>query len=134
MRPFVHTLMLWILIVSLPAQGVAAAITITCTIAHASAPRAGAGPVDDCADSGMTPQQAQGFVGGRVHRGMPCDQGGHHKHASCLACTGCCAGASAPPPSLFAGLHGGRIAERCARAAPSFTGWIPSRIERPPRV
>jgi hypothetical protein len=75
MRSLVHTLMLWILIVSLPAQGMAAVINITCTMAHASA----------------------------------------------------------TPPFSFAGPHGGRVAERCTHSAPSFTGRIPSRIERPPR-
>jgi hypothetical protein len=126
--------MLWILIVSLPAQGVAAAINITCPMAHVSAPGAGAAPLGDCNDAGMAPPQARRFVNGHPHRGMPCDQGGHHKYASCLACAGCCAGASAPPPFSFAGLYGQDIAERHAHAACAFTGWVPSRIERPPRV
>jgi hypothetical protein len=126
--------MLWILIASLPAQGMAAAINMTCTMAHASAPSARAWLAGDCNDAGTPPPQGQGLIEGHLHRGMPCDRGGHHGHASSLACAGCCAGASAPPPFPFAGLHGQDIAERHSLSVSSFTGWIPSRIERPPRV
>jgi hypothetical protein len=134
MRPFVHILMLWILIVTLPLQAVAAAINVTCTMAHESAPGATAAAFDDCGDAGTAMPQATEQIRGDVRPHMPCDQSGHHKHASCLACAGCCAGASAPPPFAFAGPYARHVAARYAHSPSSFTGWIPSRIERPPRT
>ena len=133
MRHLARIIVLWILIVSLPVQGFAAAIGLPCTMAHASAASAGAASVDDCDHADMRMPQAQAG-GDSAHQGQPCDQGGDHKHASCRACTACCVGAAAPPPFAFAGLEVHRCATHGIPSVSSFAGWIPSRIERPPRV
>lgn len=139
MRLLVRTLMLWLLIVSLPVQGIAATIKLPCTMAHASIAGAGAESMDDCADPGvmmsMAQPKAQEHAGANVaHQDMPCDQGGHQEHSSCRACSACWVGASAPPPFALTILPEEHFANDTLPPGSSFTGWIPSRIERPPRV
>lgn len=133
MRNLVRVVVLWILVVALPAQGIAAAVALPCAIAHGAA--ASPGAVDDCDDVTMMPAHAERLVGDHgAHRGVPCDQGGDRKHSSCRACAACCAGATAPPPFAFAGLQARHVAAYYMSSVPSFTGWVPSRIERPPRA
>ena len=131
--------MLWLLIVSLPVQGIAATIKLPCTMAHVSMASVGAESVDDCGGPGMmmsmAKPKAQEYASvSAAHQGMSCDQAGHQKHSSCRACAACCVGASAPPPFAFASLSVEHFANDTISPISSFTGWIPSRIERPPRA
>lgn len=138
MRLLVRTLMLWILIVSLPLQGIAATIKFPCTMAHSSMASPGAESMDSCDDSDMMampqPKATERASSVFVHQDVPCDQGEHQKHSSCRACAACCVGASAPPPFAFASFPVAHFANDYVAPASSFAGWIPSRIERPPRL
>ena len=127
--------MLWLLIVSLPVQGIAAAITLPCTIAHSSIAGTGAESMDDCDESEMMMSKAPDHAGADVaQQHKPCDQGSHGAHSSCRACCACSVGASAPPPFTVAGAPVQNFPNGHISPTSSFTGWIPSRIERPPRA
>jgi hypothetical protein len=65
---------------------------------------------------------------------MPCDQRAHQKHSSCGTCNACSVGASAPPPFPIASVPIEHFASNYTPSISSFSGWIPSRIERPPRL
>jgi hypothetical protein len=139
MRPLVRILVLWILIASLPVQGIAAAIKFPCTMAHTSIASAGAEAMDDCDDPDMMMPSAQPTAQEHdsavvAHQKMPCDQDGHQKHSSCPACSACSVGASAPPPVTAPNVLVEHFASDYLSPVYSFSGWIPSRIERPPRL
>lgn len=138
MRPFVRIVMLWILIASLPVQGIAAAIKLPCTMTHASMASAGGGSMDGCDDPDMMMSSAQlkaqeHASAAAVHQDMPCDQGGHQKHSSCRGCSACSVGTSAPPPFTVARVPAEHSASDYISPISSLSGWVPSRIERPPR-
>jgi len=139
MRPFVRILMLWILIVSLPVQGIAAAITSPCTMVHSSSTSPDVTVMDDCDEHEMTMPMAESKAKANAsadaaHQDTPCDNGSHQKHSSCRACSAGYVGASAPPPFAVAAFPAEQFATDYVSPISSFTGWIPSRIERPPRV
>lgn len=139
MRPLVRVLLLWILIASLPVQGIAAAIKFPCTMPHTSIASVGAEAKDECDDPDMMMSSAQPTAqehasAAVAHQKMPCDQGGHQKHSSCRACSACSFGASAPPPVTAANGPVEHFASDYLSLVSSFSGWIPSRIERPPRL
>jgi hypothetical protein len=130
--------MLWILIVSLPVQGIAAAITSPCTMAHTSSASPDATVMDDCDEHEMTMPMAKSKAQAHASadatdQDTPCDSGSHQKHSSCRACSACYVGASAPPPFAIAGFPAEHFSTDYVSPVSSFTGWIPSRIERPPR-
>jgi hypothetical protein len=127
--------MLWILIVSLPLQGIAAAIAMPCTMAHATLTAPGIQSMEDCDEPEMMMSKAPDHSGADVAQQQNhCDQGAHGTHSSCRACCACSVGASAPPPFAVARAPALRFENNHISPTPSFTGWIPSRIERPPRA
>lgn len=132
MRSLVRLVMLWILIVSLPVQGIAASVKLPCTMSHASAVSQ-AEVSDDCHEAGMVMTTAH-VSDVSAHQDMPCDQGSHQKHSTCRACSACCVGAAAPPPFEMSVPPVEHFANDYISPTSSITGWIPSRIERPPRL
>ena len=132
MRLLIRTIMLCILIVSLPVQGVVAAIPMKCPMSHSSDAGPGTGSIDDSEAREMMTAQSQSRASVDDISGMPCHQGVDGKH-SCRTCSACSIGPSAPPP--FAPVIS--QAEQCVGGEdspiPSFKKWIASRIERPPR-
>ena len=93
--------MLWILIVSLPAQGIAASVTLPCTMAHVSIASQHVDVMYDCDEPEMMMAKAPSHASKAfAHDGidMPCDNGSDQKHSSCRAWAACCVRASAPPP------------------------------------
>jgi len=139
MRRLTRILMLWMLIVSLPIQGIAGAITLPCTMVHTEAASATAAVEDECDDPEMSMPAAHSGAQDSAkeassHGSPPCEKCTHNQHSSCRACANCGLGASAPPS--FAGSRAPRadFANAYINPTSSFTGWIPSRIERPPRL
>jgi len=130
MRPFVRILTIWILIVSLAVQGSAVAITAPCTMGH---PSETGQHVDDCGESAAmlskTPQQADVDL---AQQELPCHDGCDRQHTSCQSCSGCCAGASAPPPVAASALTAEHFDSGVTSPVSSFKGWIPSLLDRPP--
>lgn len=139
MRPLARIIMLWIMIVSLPLQGIAATIGLPCTMAHALVSNAATETADACDDAAMVmPIQhdltRQDQAGAKVeHEDAPCDQHEHGKGSSCHACSACWIGASAPPPFAVPGQLPGPHTSLAFSSITSHSGWIPSRLERPPR-
>lgn len=126
------------MIVSLPMQGIAAAIKLPCAMmmTHAATADSQAADMDDCDDAEMAidqPQTVEQAGAAMDHADAPCSMDSHQKHSSCRACSACYLGASAPPPLFLAGLPTAHYTNDYLSPASSFTGWIPSRIERPPR-
>jgi len=135
MRPLVRLIILWILIVSLPLQGSAASVKLPCTMAHGSITSQNADVMDDCDEPAtMIARASQHASNAVAHQGMPCDQGSHQEHPSCRACSACCVGASAPPPFEVPAPAMEHFEYAYISLPPSITGWIPSRLDRPPRL
>lgn len=114
-RPF-RILMLWLLLASLPLQGIAAAFASPCRMAHRPA-----GAAMHARASAARPDPL-------------CGMDKHPAHKSCRGCCACHVASSAPPPFAAPGPVAPGFARDRIVPAPSSTGWIPSRIERPPRV
>lgn len=135
MSPLIRLIVLWILIVSLPIQGIAASVRLPCTMAHGSAASQSIGVRDNCDDQAMmSAKVSHNASTAAAHNDIPCDQGSHQKHPSCSACSACCVGASAPPPLGMSFSPVEYFASDYISPNSSITGWIPSRIERPPRL
>lgn len=132
MRPFARILTIWILIVSLAVKGSAVAITSPCTIGH---PAETGQHVDNCEESAAmlskTPQQADVDL---AQLELPCHDGCDRPHTSCQSCSGCCPGDSAPPPVAASALTAEQFDSGVTSQVPSFKGWIPFLLERPPRA
>lgn len=130
--------MLWILIVSLPLRGIAAEIARPCMMAHAIASDSGGGAMDGCDDPEMMPMDqlptSTHASTAAAHQDAPCHENSLLKHSSCRVCCACHAGASAPPSLPVLGPGAGYAAEYYVYPISSFTGWVPARIERPPRA
>jgi len=134
MRSLIRLVVLWILIVSLPVQGIAASVRLPCAMSHAAAVSQ-VEVRDGCAEAAMVMTTAPSHASHvATHQDMPCDQGAHQKHSTCRACSACWVGASAPPPLEIAVHPVEHVANDHITPTPSMTEWIPSRIERPPRV
>ena len=145
MRPLIRLVMAWILIVLLPVQAGVAAIKLPCVVMQSSAEIediSGAGQeresMDDCDESKiMVPDASKHGAADSGHQDMPCHDEMGAKHSSCRscsACSACCTGASAPPPLAAAVPMTDHVVTDDVSPISSFTGWIPSRVERPPRV
>lgn len=131
--------MLWMLIVSLPVQGIAGTITLPCTMVQSGAASSAAAVEDECDDPEMSMPAAQFTAQESAnkaisHNDAPCGNCTHKQHSSCRACTSCGVGASAPPPFAAVESPQAHFANVYINPTSSFAGWIPSRIERPPRV
>jgi hypothetical protein len=120
------TLLLWLLLLAVPVQGIAAA-TLSCRANH--------GPAMAVAE------HHQGEHAGHAHhRPAELAQGGHHDHGkhatstSCSACSACCIGA-VPLPAELNWTAVRRSSEPVLLApAPLIAGHMRSGIERPPRL
>jgi hypothetical protein len=139
MRALVRILLLWTLIVSLPLRAIAAESALPCQMAHAEAVRhAAVQHIDGCDDHG-TMMVAQSAPHARADAAAarvdgPCHQASALPQSSCHACCASHVGAAAPPAFAVLALPATRVNENTIPAISSFTGWIPSRIERPPRA
>jgi hypothetical protein len=138
MRSLFRIVMLWIVIASLPVQGIAAAIKLPCTMAHTGAASPGVEPMDDCDEPGMAMSAAQPGMQEQViastdRQATPCDKDSGQKHSSCRSCAGCHMGTFAPPSFAGAAPASAHFTYDYSSPASSFKGWIPARIDRPPR-
>ena len=138
MRSIVRLLLLCLLIVALPLRGIAAEIALPCTMAHTSAAssateRTGVSGHPGTVWSAHSGAQEHGDTPA-VHPAKPSDKGVHSGHSSCRVCCVCHVGVSAPPPSATSGPLTAHFVKDRIFPISSFTGWIPPRIERPPRV
>lgn len=140
MRPLFRAILLWMMIVSIPLQGIAATIKSPCMMmsAHTELASSQTMDMDACDDQAMLATGSSASVETAGHAGdhedMPCHKDANQKHASCRLCSACHAGAFAPPPFSIGGLAQTYLPDHYVSPARTFTGWIPSRIERPPRA
>jgi hypothetical protein len=127
------------MIVSLPMRGIAGAVTFSCTMTHGSMATRTVESMHDCDHAGTKIGMVQPPAGEHgsadvAHQDKSCDKIAYAKHCSCRACLACHIGATAPPPLAVAGAPAEHFANRTIPPFSSFTGWVPSRIERPPRL
>jgi hypothetical protein len=134
--------LLWLLIMAIPVQGLAAAAMLSCGSAHAASPQAahvhiGHSQSDamdhhhhhDTASSGHASDEVMDAPAGH-------GSSGQHKHtiSSCSACAACCLGAAVIPSGLA--LIPIYTSVELVAVSPSqfVTGHIPAGLERPPRT
>jgi hypothetical protein len=138
MRRHVRIIVLWLLILVLPVQGIAAALRLSCDMAPHSNGQTTSEAADHCHDDdsggmikapGGTPDEAST---GCEHDG--CQGSPHPTNSSCSACSASCLGAAAPP-SIAPVLPVFEVANNAyLLTSYPFLGYIPSRLERPPRL
>jgi hypothetical protein len=80
---------------------------------------------DDCDDATMAMPAPQ--------HDAPCDDSVHKHGCTCHGCMGCSSGAVAPPPFFGKVPVAFHVAYEYVFSTTSFDGWVPPRIERPPR-
>jgi hypothetical protein len=139
MRSLVRILMLWLLIASLPMQGIAAAMNIPCALTHGAMANPGIAPMEGCDEPGMIMPAAERGPQEQVSTGttrhdMPCNKDSSQKHSSCRTCSACHIGAFAPPSYIVSAPAVTHFTDDYTSPTSSVKGWIPARIDRPPRL
>lgn len=138
MNRFLKTLLLWLMLVALPFQGIAATMQSVCT------------PVARNGSSGMPVSAQVHHQDGKAMHMAHADAGHHdtsvkpatsldnshdgeHKHAACSVCANCCVGAlallSQPGPDCACGT----ALPVTAAPLPWLASVVPSGLERPPK-
>jgi hypothetical protein len=142
MNRILKTLLLWLLIVALPSQGAAAAITASCksvssntpsAVLHTAIPHSVIALHHSHQDGNAVahpaaPDDVSGFASGD-----PPEPRHLHEGGSCSACAACCVGASAPPSQTALSAVSGHMSLAIRLPATAFSGFIPAGPERPPR-
>ena len=127
--------MFCIMIVSLPVQGIAASVRSACMMEHGVTVIPYLGTIHQGDEPKVAiPHMAELASSAATYENMPFDHGAHEKHSSCRIFSSCCTGVSAPPPFAIPLPFSAHVVNGTASTISSFTDWIPSRIERPPRV
>jgi hypothetical protein len=123
----IKSLLVWLLLFALPLQGMAAAVQASCTSHHA------------LMQAGAMPAHASHLAGHVAHH----HDSTHSANASgdklqdtgsCSSCASCCVGAIAIASQFDIAPVAGPVSGVIAALPPLFAGFIPSRLERPPRV
>lgn len=139
------TFVLWLLIAAMPIQGLASVIKASCGPQHHNVtPTLVAMAMDHhhVAAQG-TPHDhahpAENHVLADAEAAEPSanlasDMQPVHKTSYCSACAACCIGATAPPPSVSLTPVFSTATTVVFPPVVSFTGFIPSGLERPPRL
>ena len=140
MRHRLRLYVLYLLLFSLPVQGIAGVARIACGMAHDSPVVSNISQVDVSIAvlvASNVPERGHyhaGAVAPTDSQSEDCDDAGSRHRTSCGTCSGCSIGAYAPPPAL-AVTAANEAANGAEELSPSsFSGHIPSRIERPPRI
>lgn len=139
MSRFLKTLFIWLVIASVPIQGMAAVVKASCGPRHHA--------VMDVAVTVMTAE----------HSNHHHDMGADHTHSAsmaadagdaassatdeapivkssyCSACAACCVGAAAPPVSSIRVPSDSNPESVVLSPEPLVTGFIPGGLERPPK-
>ncbi|GAA4015931.1 hypothetical protein [Actimicrobium antarcticum] len=137
MRLHLKTFLLWLMIATLPLQGLAAAMKLSCDPAHHAIAMVSVMTQDQHhSDSSSDQHDHAGMHLAAADTGQS-DQPGvndhHYKTSSCSACAACCVGATAPPPVVLPLPV--RISSELVIVAPATfaTGITPDGLERPPK-
>jgi hypothetical protein len=135
MQRLVKTVLLWLLIATLPIQGIAAAAKAACGPEHheTMTMQEQESPLQHAMTHDHDGHQDMMMADADVAVGHASDNHHSHKSSFCSSCAACCVGAVAPPfafnqtmpPSLSESVH--------ISAAPLVAGVIPAGLERPPR-
>lgn len=146
MNRIFKTILLCVLMLSLPVQGIAAATQAACAARHSAKAEmsiSGHGGVHG------QPREKMYYHDGDVHshqaaltdHGSADSMKDHergsvnlHKVSGCSACASCCFGAAAPPPAVswMPQLAGSHVAVSLVKL--HFAAFIPAGLERPPRT
>lgn len=152
MNRLLKTLLLWILIVALPLQATAAVAKASCgprhhTVSSVASTTAGE-HLHDHGDAGSAPHHHHAAdthavtdhqSGGADLTNIAHDTSTQASSAEqiktsyCSACAACCAGAVAPPSGEIRVALPNTFVAAMTPPAVSFTGIVPSALERPPR-
>ena len=83
----------------------------------------------------MTQTQApENRIAGATNQGIGCDHAAYQRHLSCRACLVCHLGVLAPAPMALMVPAVVHFPGHTISSDSSFPGWMPFRIERPPRL
>jgi hypothetical protein len=141
MNRLIKTLLIWLLMLAIPAQGIAAGMQLSCGPMHHGASmdkthaaphshdQTSAGDDHQHHDHHDMAQQADDTAASSD----VADAGSTHA-GTCSACAACCVGAAMVSSTLNVLPHDGNVSTTVATLSASFTGFIPAGLERPPRV
>lgn len=131
MHHHLKTLLLWFLLATLPIQGFAAAVKVSCGPSHHHTLLADAASSHHHDDDAMHSQaDSQSRVSIAVNKSPDTHQ---HESAFCSACAACSVGAVAPPYiSVLTPTYDDSLPAVIAPAL-LVTDHIPASLERPPR-
>lgn len=119
MSSLLRSMLMCLLVLALPVQGVVAATMQFCAAAHRSQPMS----ADTAAEHAAL---------GHVHTAAAVDADAQPSAQSCSACAACCA-ASAPPGAPFEVPRVEPLVEPAPVAASIYSGPIGAGLERPPK-
>jgi hypothetical protein len=121
-------LLIWLIALALPAQGIAAATMQFCGPGHPSQMQwLGASAHDRHGDHGHATEHR----GTGMHPGAPADLARHGK-LKCSACAACCAATALPPSPLTVPVIEPAVA-RVTLMTSTYVGPVDAGLERPPK-
>lgn len=139
MNRFLKTLLLWLLLATLPLQGVAAVIKMAGGPMehHSSEITMSAQPHHhhDDKEAMELPDANVAGASADVESETSSDHSldDKHKHSSCSACATCCVGVVAPPSvAVLMSVYTSSLPS-VVTPTPLVTGFIPAGLERPPK-
>lgn len=138
MNRFLKTLLLWLMLVALPFQGIAASMQTVCAPAAGNGSAGVPAPAQVHHHDDTATHMAHADAGHHDASIKPANSpdnthDGEHQHAACSACANCCVGALAllskpgPDSACRAALP------VTAAPLPWLAGVVPSGLERPPK-
>jgi hypothetical protein len=125
MRFIFHTIIVWLMLLTVPVQGFAAATMMTCEPIAASAP------------ASMQPHHhhhAQMSVDGEHTQHHHQQSNNHHAAGKCGFCAACCLGAAMTPPAALVFPKVGFDSEHIVALDAFPTSIIPDYPDRPPQA
>ena len=141
MRKRLRLFFLCLLIVSLPVQSIAGMIRVECSMSHHPLDVSGVQADDMLTPMAVAMHEAEHatshehdapVIQDASQSSEDCDSG--HQRSGCGTCAGCCIGACAPPPVVAVTAVEEAVSSVQRFTLSSLAGYIPARIERPPRA
>lgn len=138
MNRFLKTLLLWLLLVALPFQGIAATMQTVCGPMENNGPKGItiSAHVHHHDDEAMDLSHADTAHHGAAMKSVTSSDpspDAKHAHSACSMCASCCVGAVAPPSALNPNAAYSKSLPAVASPTPLVTGVVPRGLERPPK-
>lgn len=133
MNRTLQSLLLWLMIVMMPVQGIAAVIKASCGPNHHHVAQVANEAEHHHHDGVAAHASSDSMFGTSMNAGDVRADSDSYKNAFCSACAACCSGAVGPPALVTLPSQQGSSESFVLAAASLVAGFIPAGLDRPPK-